>query len=243
MTLFSRHRSYTEKVLAARNRRKVLGRIALVILSVSFVRALFIQSYKVDSAAMQPTIAQGDRIASFPLPVGAMTLFGKLPPLSDVKRGELIIVAPDSIPTESWWFRIWDSVVRFFTFQRLSPSYSRYGKNLSSPGLYRVIGLPGDALRRNGSVYEIQPRDAAEFSSEFELSEARYSITQASASSRKDPARSFSSEYLLGAGEYFVACDDRSTLLGSPLWGPIGSRRIIGRVVAVFWPPRHMKIP
>ncbi|PKL06018.1 MAG: signal peptidase I, partial [Spirochaetae bacterium HGW-Spirochaetae-9] len=47
----------------------------------------------------------------------------------------------------------------------------------------------------------------------------------------------------LAADQYFVACDDRSILAGSALWGPVGSGRIIGRVIAVYWPPSRLKIP
>jgi len=243
MALFSRHRSYTEKILAFRKKRKMLERIVLVILAVGLVHALFLQSFEVDSRVMQPTLIKGDRVLSFPLPVGAVTLFGKLPPLSNITRGELIIVTPDRIPTESWWFRTWDGLVRLFTFQFISPFSSRYGKDFASPGVYRVIGLPGDTLRRKESIYEIRPQGASGFSKEFGLSESSYSLTAAAVSSAMDQTRHAPAEYSLGANEFFIACDDRSAFLGSPLWGPIDSKRIIGRVVAVFWPLHRMKIP
>jgi len=221
----------------------MLARIALAILVVGCAQALFLQSFEVDSAVMQPTLVKGDRVLSFPLPVGAVTLFGKLPPLSDVARGELIIVTPDRIPTESWWFRAWDGLVRLFTFQLVSPFSSRYGKDFASPGVYRVIGIPGDTLKLRESVYEIRPRGASGFSKEFGLSKSSYSIKAAAASSAMDRTWRAPAEYSLGENEFFVACDDRSAFLGSPLWGPIDSKRIIGRVVAIFWPLRHMKIP
>ena len=243
MGLFSRHRSYTEKVLAFRKKREILAKAALVIIAVACAHSLFLQSFEIDSSVMQPTLVKGDRVLSFPLPVGALTLFGKLPPLSDVKRGELIIVAPDPIPTESWWFRAWDGLVRLFTLQRISPFSSRYGKDFASPGVYRVIGIPGDTLRLRESIYEIRPRGASGFSREFGLAASSYSIKAAAASSPMEQARLSPAEYSLGADEFFVACDDRSAFLGSPLWGPIDSGRILGRVVAVFWPLRHLKIP
>lgn len=236
MALFSRHRSFTEKVLSSRKRRRAIGKAILVILAVSVVRALFFQSFAIESTAMEPNLAKGDRVLSFPLPVGAVTFFGKLPALSEVTRGELIVVAPPQTLMESRWFLAWDSLVRFFTLQRVSPLSSRYGKDFASPGIYRVIGLPGDALRREGSSYEIQPRGAKAFSSEFELSGLRYSI--APTVSRLSPGN-----YELGPNEYFIACDDRSVFLGSPLVGPIGSERIIGRVIAIVWPLHHLKLP
>ena len=243
MGLFSRHRSYTEKVLAFRKKREILAKAALVILAVACAHSLFLQSFEIDSSAMQPTLVKGDQVLSFPLPVGALTLFGKLPPLSDVKRGELIIVAPDPLPTESFWFRAWDGLVRLFTFQLISPFSSRYGKDFASPGVYRVIGIPGDTLRLRESIYEIRPRGASGFTREFGLTASSYSIKAAAAPSPMERALLSPAEYSLGANEFFVACDDRSAFLGSPLWGPIDSGRILGRVVAIFWPLRHMKLP
>ena len=208
MAIFSRHLSYTEKVLSARKRRKTFGRILLIILAVSFVRAFFVQSYSVDSSSMQPALMRGDRILSFPLPVGAVTIFGKLPPLSDIKRGELVIVAPDPIPTESQLFRAWDSLARFFTFQKFSPQALRYGASSSSLEVYRVIGLPGDTIGK-----------------------------------LPGQGNAISGERILHGNQFFVASDDKSVLAGSPLWGPIGVERIVGRVVVIFWPPRRMRIP
>ncbi|HWR11607.1 MAG TPA: signal peptidase I [Rectinemataceae bacterium] len=243
MAFFGRHRSYTEKVLTARKRRRAAGKVFLVLLIVGFIRAFFLQSYKIDSTSMQPTLAHGDRIISFPLPVGAVTLFGKLPRITGLKRGELIVVAPDPIPTEGWWFSAWDSLARFFTLQRFSPAAARYGESSTAPGLYRVVGMPGDSIRRKGALYEIRPANEAAFSNEYMLSEVSYSLSGTSAVAQVGRGEGSEGARNLGQDEYFVACDDRSLLAGSQLWGPIGQSRIIGRVIAVCWPPRHIKIP
>ncbi|HWP68117.1 MAG TPA: S26 family signal peptidase, partial [Rectinemataceae bacterium] len=147
MSLFVSHRSFTEKVLASRKRRKTAGKILLVILCISLVRAFFLQSYKISSTIMEPGLVPGDLVVSFPLPLGAVTLFGKLPPIDTPKRGELVLVRPDALPVQSAWSNAWDSVIRFFTFQQVSPSALRYGERLAVPGVYRVIGLPGDTIR------------------------------------------------------------------------------------------------
>lgn len=224
-------------------RHRIAGRVLLVLLVVSLVRSLFLQSYKVDSTMMQPALSHGDTILSFPLPLGAVTLFGKLPRLTDPRRGELVIVEADPIPTESGLFRAWDSVARFFTLQRFSPLAYRYGEGSNSPGVFRVLGLPGDTIRSRGSLYEIRISGSSGFSAEFALSEFGYTLPGSTPYTRSEPGKNFTVETLLGDGEYFVACDDRSVLAGSPLWGPIGEERLTGRVVAVLWPPGHMRIP
>ncbi len=242
MTLFSRHRSYTERVMAARKRRKILAQALLILVIVACVRGFLAQAYSIDSNSMQPALSTGDVVLSFPLPVGAVTIFGKLPRFTDIARGELVIVDPAPVPTERWAFRTWDSLVRFLTLQRFSPMARRYGKDAALKGVYRVVGLPGDTIRRVGSIYEARPAGQNSFSSEFSLARGGYSLS-GTASSSKKPVFEENSERRLGSGEYFVACDDRSVFSGSPLWGPIGQERISGRVVAVCWPPRHLGVP
>lgn len=243
MAFSNRHRSYTEKVMTARKRRRGLRKVLLVLLAVGLVRTFFLQSYKVDATSMRPALAPGDRVLSFPLPVGAATLFGKLPRITDLKRGELVVLAPDPIPTESWWFGAWDSLARFFTLQYYSPLARRHGLSLTSPGLYRVVGLPGDAIRRKGAMYEIRPAGSTSFQNEYMLSEVSYSLSGTSPVSGQAQGGEFARVSILGKNEYFVACDDRSLLAGSQLWGSVGQERIIGRIIAVWWPLRRMKIP
>lgn len=222
---------------------RALGKVLLVLLVVSLVRAFLFQTYRVESMSMQPTLVPGDRIISFPLPVGAVTVFGKLPRLTGMERGELVIVNPDPFPTESPWFLAWDSMARFFTFQYYSPMGSRYGDDAVTPGVYRVIGLPGDTIRRKGALYDLRPAGSSVFSNEFALAKGNYALSGIAASPLVSPAIGVSAEQTLAADQYFVACDDRSLLAGAALWGPVGSERIVGRVIAVCWPPRRLKIP
>jgi len=245
MPLFVRHRSFTEKVLLLRKRRKTIGKIFLAILCISFVRTFFLQSYGISSAVMEPGLTPGDVAVSFPLPLGAVTIFGKLPPLDTPKRGELVLAKPDDLPLQSFWFSAWDSLVRFFTLQKVSPLAIRYGERLALPGIYRIVGLPGDAIRRKGDIFEIRPEGKREFSSEYALSRFNYLVRGNASSSilPQVPGDQPPAETSLGEGEYFVACDDRTVFSGSLLWGPIGTDRMLGRIVVVAWPPRHMRIP
>lgn len=214
----------------------------LVLVIVACVRAFLAQVYTINSASMRPALSAGDVVISFPLPVGATTIFGKLPRLTDIKRGELLVIDPAPVPTERWAFRAWDSVARFLTLQRFSPMARRYGKDAVLKGVYRVIGLPGDTLRHVGSIYEARPAGRDAFASEFVLAGGGYSLS-GTASSLAKPVFAEGEERELGPDEYFVACDDRSLFAGSPLWGPIGPERIAGRVVAICWPPRHLGVP
>jgi len=241
VALFSRHRSYTEKVLAKRRRIRTLGKIVLFFLLLGVMRTFFIQSFTLRSTNMEPSLYKGDSLLSFPLPLGAKTLFGKLPPLSNLRRGELVLVDPDPVPNTSWAFRTWDSLARFFTLQRYSPSAERYGKNESSPGVYRVIALPGDKIRQRNFVYEIQTGSGGAYLTEHSLASSPYTLRIPEKAEAPALALMQVEEMEMGPGEYFVACDDRSYLGGSALWGPVGIQRISGRIIAVFWPFRHFR--
>lgn len=194
---------------------------------------------------MEPNLVPGDLVVSFPLPLGAVTLFGKLPPIDTPKRGELVLVGPDALPVQSAWSSAWDSIVRFFTFQQLSPSALRYGERLAVPGVYRIVGLPGDTIRRKGGFFEIRPEGKREFSSEYSLSRYNYIIRENAPPSPRPQGSDdqYAAGRSLEENEYFVACDDRTVFSGSLLWGPIGADRMLGRIVLVVWPPRHMRIP
>lgn len=242
MTLLSRHRSYTERVLAARRRRKAVARAVLVLVIVACVRSFLAQAYTIDTTSMQPALSKGDVVISFPMPAGATTVFGKLPRLTDVKRGELVLVDPAPVPTERWAFRAWDVLARFLTLQRYSPMARRYGIEAVKKSVFRVVGLPGDTIRRAGSLYEARPAGKDSFASEFSLAGGGYSLS-GTASSSITPSFGEGVERQLGSDEYFVVCDDRSVFAGSPLWGPVGQKRISGRIVAVCWPPRHLGFP
>lgn len=245
VSLFSRHLSYTEKVLTARKRRRAIGRAIGFLLFIAFVRTFFIQSYKVTTASMQPALATGDLVLASPAFYGPKTIFGKLAPVASPGRGELVVVSPDALPIEGKWFRLWDAAARFFSFQRFSPLAVRYGRDFSSYCICRVVGIPGDTLRLNGSIFEIKPKGSRDFASEFALVQTSYAITPGRAAVTTDvPGAEFPmTETTLREGEYFVAFDDRTTLSGSLLWGPISTDRLAGKVVAIYWPFRHFRLP
>jgi signal peptidase I len=212
------------------------------LLTIAFLRSFFVQSYTLRTAAMEPLLAKGDSVLVFPLPFGARTWFGKTPALSEVKRGELLIVDPDPIPSVDRLFSIWDSLARFFTLQRYSPMAERYGDAETSPGIYRVIGLPGDKIRRSKAGYEIQTGSGGAYLPEQSLADSSYQLLDSLSPETAQAYDSVSQVIELGPGEYFVEGDNRGTLNGSSLWGPVSVQRFSGRVILVYWPFKHIRI-
>lgn len=235
MSLFRSHRSYTERVFAARSRRRAAGKAVLFLALISFISTFFLKSFSVEDDSMAPALLKGDRILASPLPAGASTFFGKLPPLRNLRRGDILVILPDPVPSATRLFRLWDSIVRFASLQRISPMALRYGEAAVSPSLGRVTGLPGETIRFDGTQFQVRAGSSSRFVEEEYLYDTPYDVKGGGMPSMDDVH--------LGEGQYFVACDDRSLFAGSLLWGPVGMDRVAARVFAIAWPLSRIRIP
>lgn len=235
------HRSYTEKLFAARRRRKFLARLAVFLTFIALFRSFVIQSWTISSPAMGPALEAGDRVFVSALLYGPKTLFGRLPSIARPDRGDIVLVEGPALPFESGWTRALDSIARFFTFQRWSPLGKKYGAALSSPTLCRVVGLPGDSLRYAREGFEIRRKGSDTYFAEASLTEKPYMVKMPDSVGSDidgEAARRAEAwgEIALGENEYFVAFDDRTLAGASGLWGLIGGRRISGKMVLLYWP-------
>ncbi len=77
MALFSRHRSYTEKVLAFRNKNANARKDSAGILVVGLRAGAISPSFESIPRSCSRHSSKAIAVLSFPLPVGAVTLFGK----------------------------------------------------------------------------------------------------------------------------------------------------------------------
>ncbi len=233
-----RRKSYTEKVLSRRRRRKALARALSLLLMVGLVRTFLLRSYRIGTDTMEPSLREGDRVLTSPIFSGASLWFGMLPPMAPLRRGDLVIVAPTDKSPYGTIFSAWDSLARFVTFQRWSPLRGRFGNETTVPGIYRIIGAPGDRLRMRQGFFEVQAPGAGGFVTEYAASDATYALKEAGEDSRTFAAVTGSVEEPLALGDamYFVASDDRSSFTGSFLWGPVPKSRIVGKPFMVFWP-------
>ena len=115
------------------------------------------------------------------------------------------------------------------------------GADLTVPGLYRVLGLPGDRLRWKDASYEIKAGEGQGFLPENAAVGRNYQVTGRPRGALPDSDAPENQEILLAGGEYYVAYDNRSTLDGSALWGPVSLDRVEGRIFLAFWPLKHAK--
>jgi len=258
---FSRRRSYSEKVLLARKRRKIAGKVLLALLVIAFIRAFFVQSYRVNDDSMAPSLLAGDQVFASPLLCGPEFLGFKLPALSQPYRGEMVLVSRGSDPFESGWATFGGAVLRFLSFQRFASAGQAADGVPSGRCIARVIATPGDRVRRErtgGPGFSVQPAGQKAYLPESATSRSHYSITgrgaagvgaaeartgqantggaHAGVAGRLDSLWPADNEMLLGPGEYFLAFDNRDIASGSLVWGPVPEDRILGSVFLIYWP-------
>lgn len=216
-----------------------MGKVLAFVVVVAAVQAFLLKTYSLSTELMAPGLDRGDLVLSVPLLGGLSTLFGKLPPPVPLVRGDLVVVLPEQRGSQSLPSRAWDSVVRFFTLQRLSPLARR--EAAAEAGVYRIIGLPGDKVRRRGAAYEVLPKGQGRYVAEQLLARRAYSLKGEASTTASDDAMGEAQTVELAEGRYFVASDDRSELSGSQLWGSIGTDRMGGRLILRFWPLMRIK--
>ncbi len=211
---------------------------------------------------MAPTVLPGDRLLATPLAFGPRTLFGKLRGVSRPARGDVVVVEPNYAKRLGFWALLSDSLVRFVTFQLVSPAYapatgpetkkpttSGSAKSdgiPSAPTLQRVVGLPGDTIRMDDFVFKVKIAGSDQFLTEFELSSNRYDISHEDAPIgwKADlPGSGQMEERVLGKDEYYLAGDARSSSSDSRLWGPVRLDRFDAKVLLRYWPLKRFGPP
>ncbi|MCL2410382.1 MAG: signal peptidase I [Treponema sp.] len=213
----------------------------LCVVYISFT-SFFFSVWVVESNTMQPGINSGDRII-FHNVFLRDSHEGNFP----LDRGSIVLIDKTGSPNRHWSVRVIDSVVRFFTAQRLS-LFSRSGQFY----LKRVIALPGDEISMNDFIFRVRTGGTVGAASgevfsltEFELSARPYSLAIPSVPDLWDTSVPFSGTMdtiILGANEIFVVSDDRSGTNDSRTWGPVSPSQITARAVLRIWPLNKIEL-
>lgn len=216
---------------------RILLMVVYVLLGVQLIWAVGLQSYRITSAAMAPTLEPGDRILVSRLPDGPLGgLLGgsrRIP-----ERGDLVLLVPAYAPPEGAFARAIDGIVRFLTFQRIStfPVDSPADTRLV---FRRVLALPADEIRMDDYIFRIREDGSGGFRNEFESSGLTYELERRLPPTgwrREDPFSGTMSPLLLGDGEFFLAGDNRGAALDSRHWGGVSLDALEGRVFFRIWP-------
>lgn len=216
---------------------RVLLLLLYVLIAVQLVWALFLQSYRVSSTSMAPTLQPGDRVLVNRFADGPLGgLLGGNRRLPD--RGDLVLAVPAYAPTDGSFARVFDGILRFVTLQSLSalPSESPTDTRLI---FRRVLALPEDEIRMDDYIFRIREGATGPFRNEFETTGLTYELERRLPPTgwlREDPFSGTMEPLRLADGELFLAGDNRGAALDSRHWGGIGLGEIEGRVFFRLWP-------
>jgi signal peptidase I len=204
--------------------RRSTARYLLVLVGIGLVvtllvRAFVVQAFYIPSASMEPTLHVGDRV-----------LVSKLGyTFGDIQRGDVIVFdgtdtfAPEVAPAGGLLGRLSRAVGSFFG---MAPSEHDFVK--------RVVGLPGDSVvccTTDGrlSVDGVAVSEPYLYPGDKASSE-RFNIVV-------PPGR------LWVMGDHRSDSADSRAHLGDPGGGTVPETKVIGKVVAIYWPLGRLGSP
>lgn len=200
-------------------------------------------TWRVESVSMRPALAPADRVVVSLVAYGARIPFTstRLPGLGEPQRGDLVVVEPPYASGGPAWRRLLEPLVGFFTGQRATLERDLEGGRVNRYVVKRIIGVPGDTIRLQDFTVSIRPRGASDFTPEGQLIRGPFDRRIEFAPAGWTASLPFSGsadDLTLGADEYYVLGDNRTSSSDSRSWGPLEQTRIVGRVVFRYWPLR-----
>ena len=240
-----RYTSSTHKRRVSLRRSGVVRVVAIAFLLWLVVSRFLASTWRIESVSMSPALEPSDRVVVSLLAFGPRIPFtaARLPGLGEPRRGDLVVVEPPYAGTAPAWRRLLEPIAGFFTGQKATLVRDLEGSRANRFVVKRVIGVPGDTVRLEGFTASIRPRGASDFTPEARLIRDPFERRIEFAPANWNPSLPFSgsaTDTVLGAGEYYVLGDNRTSSSDSRSWGPLAEARILGRVVFRYWPLRSL---
>ena len=155
-------------------------------------------------------------------------------------RGNIVLVDMSKKNEQKLPLRAIDTVVRFFTAQKLS-IFSGSGQSY----VKRVIALPGDEISMTNYLFRVKTSRSPYSLTEFELSEKPYNPAIPQISVLWDESLPFSGNMepiVMGSNQCFVVSDDRSNTNDSRTWGAVSPDMITAKAVLRIWPLNKIQL-
>jgi len=227
--------SYTDQKNQRHRFRWIFLAVFIFFVVFTALTSLFFSMEILENETMAPNLRAGERFI-----FSSFNIYSIVPMLNmekgslPFKRGNIVMVDMYEGKKPGLVQGILDSVIRFFSVQRIS-----LGEKREFLFVKRVIGLPGDEIAMNNYVIRVKVKDSAYSLTEFEVTEQDYTPEIPQTPALWDSSLPFSGNMetiVLAENECFVLSDDRSNTNDSRTWGPVPIKNIRGKALFRYWP-------
>lgn len=226
----SRRSQYAPKPLPVRILR-YLGILYLILtLAHIVITQFFIRPLHVDTAAMDPAIIAGQTVLVSPLAYGVNLGFvGVYPMWVQPERGDIVAFNSPVMEPPGFFRGLAGTVFRIFLFGARPPwEPEEPGFASRSIQVRRVVGLPGDRVKRIFNQYFVLPQGEPEFLP-LDSVQVPADLT-GPALVEEIPFGGNMEEVTVPDGSVFVAADRRGEYLDSSNYGSIPMTALFGKV-------------
>lgn len=227
--------SYKDRRSHQRQRFRAFGVVLLVLGIYILVSSFLLSPWVLKNQSMEPGFSPGTRILVVPYIQRDSEGHLKNPP----QRGDIVAIHPPYIPETPWRLTLVNPIVRLVTLQKISLGKHIRHKWENERIFKRIIAVPGDTIRMEGSVAYVKRSEDDYFISEFEQSGIGYDLESRELPEGWDmnlPLSDTIAPSVLGENQYFVLGDNRADSNDSRYWGPISDTAIRGRGIFAYWP-------
>jgi signal peptidase I len=231
---------YLESFAEARRRRvrsfRLLRQLGLFFIFYVALTIFGLKPLIAVSSSMAPTIQSGDRLLSLPAAFGIPNpLDGSRLSYRAPQRGDLVLVSPPWVQPSSLFQKFANSLVRFFTAQRIGLR----ADPLDRPVIKRVVAIPGDTVKMEEFIIYVRTEGSGHFLTEYEVSGRSYDLVKGGLPQDwviDMPLAGRMAALDLGPGEYFIIGDNRSASTDSRFFGPVDKSHVLGKISMRYWP-------
>jgi signal peptidase I len=202
--------------------RSLIKLVIILFIFYQIVTLFFLRTYRMDTAAMEPSIPRGDTVVATPLLFGPELPYTsyEFPRMRSPKRGDTVVVGND-VEDIAWYIAAFDAVLRFFTLQQSSITRDNGAMHIPEERVKRVIGVPGDTVKLEGFRVKIKTRGKSVFLDEREILQNEYEIRVPGEFEQMPgdvPLSGSMTEITLEEGEFLLLSDNRLLATSSHNW-------------------------
>lgn len=232
--------------------KAILWALIIVILIQQFIFEL----YLIPTGSMLPNVEIGSRVAVEKITFGPEIIPGKIK-LNGIRlprRGEIVMFENPSYPPMNPLINILHKIIYRLTLTLVDIDKDQFGNPRPRLLLKRVIAIPGDRIRTRRGNMEIMPAGTNKWLTEEELKkqlgltytiqrDARYLARnlqrENDTTSGEQPDDAWlpgEQEWYIPENTFFPMGDNRDHSRDAREYGPVPTKRLLGKAFFRFWP-------